>query len=410
MNFYKKKYFLKNVLNKYINTVDVSEKLKCRVVGCDNEKVEYNFYKNLNPVCCYDHKEDGMINIYDNTCQEIGCNNIPEYSFNNDNCALNCFLHKKNDMIQNKNRKCQTYGCFKWACYSVSGTNINIKCTKHKNKDMIQNIGSRCKSENCSNMGKFKFENSNDSFCFDHKEEGMQKKYIYKCSDNYCLNNGVYNYKNLIIKYELNTINGFCHEHRPINTVSIFSKICKSEWCLTIASVSKYKGYCCNCFIHIFPDDHISSKYKTREGAIVQFIQSAYSELSWIYDKKIVDGCSKRRPDLFLDLGYQIIIIEVDENQHVDYNVECENKRIMEISQDIGHRPIIFIRFNPDSYTENGIEHKTCWTEIKNTISNEMINEWNDRLNKLKSTIDFWINPENKTDKTIELIKLFYDS
>ena len=32
----------------------------------------------------------------------------------------------------------------------------------------------------------------------------------------------------------------------------------------------------------------------------------------------------------------------------------CENKRIMEISQDLGHRPIVFIRFNPDEYNKNG--------------------------------------------------------
>ena len=69
-----------------------------------------------------------------------------------------------------------------------------------------------------------------------------------------------------------------------------------------------------------------------------------------MYDKKIQDGCSTRRPDLFLDLGYQIIIIEIDENQHIDYDCSCENKRIMELSQDVGHRPIVFIRFNPDDY------------------------------------------------------------
>jgi hypothetical protein len=410
MSFYKKRYFFKNILNKNINNVDVSEKLKCSVINCDNEKIEYNFFKTKIPICCYDHRKDDMINIYDNTCQEIGCDNLPEYSFIQDTCSLNCFLHKKNNMVKKKNRKCQTYGCTKWAYYCINGTDVTIKCTQHKTEDMIRIIGSKCKFENCSNYGKFKFKNSSDSFCFEHKTEGMEKKYLYRCSDDYCLNNAVYNYKNLIVKDELKTINGFCPEHRPINTVSIFSKICKSEWCLTIASSLKYKGYCLNCFIHIFPDNTISKNYKTREGSVVQFIQSKYPELSWVFDKKIKDGCSKRRPDIFLDLGYQIIIIEIDEDQHIEYDIECENRRIMEISQDIGHRPIIFIRFNPDSYIENGIEHKTCWNEIKNTISYEMINEWNERLNKLKSTIDFWVIPENKTDKTIELIKLFYNS
>jgi hypothetical protein len=49
-----------------------------------------------------------------------------------------------------------------------------------------------------------------------------------------------------------------------------------------------------------------------------------------------------------LDFG-DFILIEVDENQHIDY-ISCENKRTMEISRDLGHRNIVFIRFNPDDY------------------------------------------------------------
>ncbi len=33
-------------------------------------------------------------------------------------------------------------------------------------------------------------------------------------------------------------------------------------------------------------------------------------------DKRVKDGCSKRRPDLFLDMGCHIVIIEVHENKH----------------------------------------------------------------------------------------------
>ena len=31
------------------------------------------------------------------------------------------------------------------------------------------------------------------------------------------------------------------------------------------------------------------------------------------------------------------------------------------------------------------------------------------RLNILKNTIDFWINPKNISDKTIKIIQLFFD-
>jgi hypothetical protein len=71
-----------------------------------------------------------------------------------------------------------------------------------------------------------------------------------------------------------------------------------------------------------------------------------------------------------LDLGYQIIVIEIDENQHADYDCSCENKRLMELSQDLGHRPVIFIRFNPDEYMnkESG-KVTSCWGYTKMGIS-----------------------------------------
>jgi hypothetical protein len=98
-----------------------------------------------------------------------------------------------------------------------------------------------------------------------------------------------------------------------------------------------------------------------------------------------------KRPDLFLDLGYQIIIIETDENQHNYYNTTCENKRLMLISQDVNHRPIIFIRFNPNSYIENKVKIPSCWTitKKKSLILIKNINEWNNRLDILKNEIKY---------------------
>lgn len=84
----------------------------------------------------------------------------------------------------------------------------------------------------------------------------------------------------------------------------------------------------------------------------------------------------------------------------------------MTLSQDLGHRPIIFIRCNPDDYVNNiGEKIKSCWVVTKQTglikIGNKK--EWSNRLASLKSQIEYWINPDNKTDKLIEIIQLYYD-
>lgn len=191
------------------------------------------------------------------------------------------------------------------------------------------------------------------------------------------------------------------------------SALCKSEWCEIIVS-SKYEGYCLNCFIHIFPDRPNARNYKTKEKAVVDYILNEFplDKFSWIIDKKVQDGCSRRRPDLLLDLGYQVIIVEVDENQHESYDCTCENRRLMELSQDVNHRPMIFIRFNPDDYVTKNKNITSCWGINKTgvcAVKKTKIKEWNCRLETLKEQITYWCQDENKTNKTIEISQLFYD-
>jgi hypothetical protein len=83
----------------------------------------------------------------------------------------------------------------------------------------------------------------------------------------------------------------------------------------------------------------------------------------------------------------------------------------MQLSKDVNHRPIIFIRFNPDSYKENDKNITSCWSINKLGVCIvKKQKEWNDRLNVFKEQILYWTNPTNKTNKTIETIQLFYDN
>jgi hypothetical protein len=149
------------------------------------------------------------------------------------------------------------------------------------------------------------------------------------------------------------------------------------------------------CFIHLFPEQKVSRNYKTKEGEIINRIKEVFNNLTWISDKKIEDGCSKRRPDLLLDLGSHIIIIEIDENKHTDYDCSCENKRLMELSQDVRHRPIVFIRFNPDSYIDiHGNHISSCWKINSGglmSLVKKKLSEWEERISALNSQIQYWV-------------------
>ncbi len=187
--------------------------------------------------------------------------------------------------------------------------------------------------------------------------------------------------------------------------------MCKTYLCGKRA-IEKYDDYCMTCYIHINPDKPVSRNYKTKESTVVGHILSKFPDFSWVADKRIIDGCSSKRPDLLLDLGYLVINIEIDENQHKSYEEICENKRLMLISKDIQHRNLVLIRFNPDGYTLNNDKHLSCWNIGKDglcTLKKTYQKEWNLRLKKLEDTINYWTNPKNTTDKMITVEYLFFD-
>jgi hypothetical protein len=164
--------------------------------------------------------------------------------------------------------------------------------------------------------------------------------------------------------------------------------------------------------MNLFPDKPNARNYKTKEKATADYILGRFPDFTWVVDKKVQDGCSRKRPDIILDLGYQVIIVEIDENQHESYDCSCENKRLMLLSQDVGHRPMVFIRFNPDDYVNSTEKVTSCWANNKLgvcTVKKNKVKEWNNRLEALHTQITYWANPENKIEKTLEVVQLFYD-
>ena len=192
------------------------------------------------------------------------------------------------------------------------------------------------------------------------------------------------------------------------------SELCKSPWCETQPRNNRYEGYCLACFI-ANPENSGKSvvrNYKTKERHVGTYIQENFPEYDWIHDKKIQDGCSKRRPDLMLDLLTHVIIVEIDEEQHNDYSSICESMRTMQLSQDNAHRPSVFIRFNPDSYRCSGQKIPSCFTVNKLgicVISKKQIMQWNNRLEVLREEINKWINVDVCNLKTVQEVYLFYD-
>jgi len=338
----------------------------CIHEGCKIRPI-FNVEGQINGLYCSKHKLEGMVNIKDKTCIHDGCKKQPVFNVEGQTKSLYCSIHKIEGMVDVINKTCIHEGCKIRPNYNKEGEIKGLYCSNHKIEGMINVISQTCIHYGCKTRPIYNVEGQIKSlYCLKHKIEGM---------------------------------------------VDVINKTCKSKWCLTRVQ-EKYDGYCLFCYINMFPDKPISRNYKTKEYAVVEFVKTMFPSLDWISDKKVHGGCSRRRPDLFLDLGYQVIIVEIDENQHIDYDCSCENKRIMELSQDLGHRPIVFIRFNPDDYENHGIIISSCWGQNKKglcVVKKTKKTEWEERLNSLKEQIIYWIHPNNMTSKTIEIIQLFYD-
>ena len=206
-------------------------------------------------------------------------------------------------------------------------------------------------------------------YCQEHKTPDMinivleNKCSVLECSENY----------EFIID---NT--KYCFTHSPEEYETNIKRLCK--YC-DIKDHSKHICSDCNKIKH------------KKEWAIVRYIKKNI-DYPFIYDSsKMLNGCSKKRPDIYYKLNKHCVIVEIDENQHKRYDEICECSRICEIVSGIGGKSVIMIRYNPDSIKHNGKIKK-----INNTKRLELlINTINQELTK---TYDEFI---------VKLIQLYYD-
>ena len=146
----------------------------------------------------------------------------------------------------------------------------------------------------------------------------------------------------------------------------------------------------------------------TREMYMRRALCVHFPALAFVFDKIINDGCSRRRPDVFIECLTHCIVIECDEHQHKRYI--CENRRTMEIFNDLGGRPVVFIRFNPDAYTMNGRRIRGSFREDRSETGEVVLHpraQWKARTSQLFSRVQLYI--DTVPSKDVTEVQLFYD-
>lgn len=121
----------------------------------------------------------------------------------------------------------------------------------------------------------------------------------------------------------------------------------------------KYDMYCIHCFSNLFPNNPRTANIRkaSKENKWVSKLTNHpdLSRFKWVHDKPLSvsvpgSGCdSRRRIDLHCIHDGVLIAIEIDEDQHKQYDEQCEKVRQNELYSDYAGRQL-FVRINPDTF------------------------------------------------------------
>ena len=159
-----------------------------------------------------------------------------------------------------------------------------------------------------------------------------------------------------------------CEEHALRGDDNLVERECSS--CM-LPYVLNSHGLCSDCFA--FQSGKTPRLAKQRE--VLQFLDHHFTEFPYdLTDRTpqdLKDCARKERPDVLWDRADRVVILEIDEDQHRDRPCECEQTRMMNISQALGCERTVWIRYNPDAFKSS---ESRKWT--KRHKRHEVLKQW----------------------------------
>jgi hypothetical protein len=136
-------------------------------------------------------------------------------------------------------------------------------------------------------------------------------------------------------------------------------------------------------------------------------IQKEFGEsMTLVFNKTVEGGCSKRRPDIHMDFGSHCVMIEIDENRHLNYS--CEEKRMVDLYEDVGFRKCVFLRFNPDGYCEAGTRYTTPFSFTAACVMVVEETEMKRRMEELIQRVHYF-NEQTREDQPQNSFSRFFE-
>jgi len=191
---------------------------------------------------------------------------------------------------------------------------------------------------------------------------------------------------------------------------NVTTRRCENVNCITKSQVPTGRRSCLEC------DPSIAPKFNVKEKAVLHFILKQFPDVIWTHDKavggdKTCDGKLKR-PDIVADcLSFQLVI-EVDEHQHIcpKYGGQlCEIKRMYDIMASIG-LPCVWIRYNPDKYSRDGVVQKTCEKTRRKALTKLIHTYLSKSLESVDPKVYYMYYDDHPPLHEVEFEKLLKDS
>ena len=340
----------------------------------------FNLPTETKPLFCSEHKKENMIDIVSKRCQHENCLKNPNFNLPTEIKALFCSEHKKENMIDIVSKRCIHENCLKNPSFNLPTETKALYCFEHKKENMINTTNKKCQHIKCEELSLFGLINKRPQYCLQHKQPNMINLILEnKCCVLDCENE----YNHLIETHK------YCNTHIPSEQYGmIIKRLCK--YC----DIKEDATFICkDC-------KKIQNK---KEWAIVRYLRTAIDTKFDYNSSKMLQGCSKKRPDIFFELPTHCVIVEIDEHQHNTYQDMCECSRINEIVNGIGGKPIIIIRYNPDIIKNNGkqinIKQSDRIDLLVETIKSELVKSYETFIVKI---IQVYYNDNYKIYQSIK--------
>ncbi len=346
-------YNLPGLRPRYCNNCKTDDMINVVNKKCIQCTIKYPCFnlEGLPKLYCRDCKTNDMINVNNKKC--IQCK-IKRPTFNLQGLkplyCIDCKTAKMIDVVSKKCIQCK----IKQPNFNLEGL-PKLYCNDCKTDDMIDVVSKRCIQCNLK-QPTFNLEGLPKLYCRDCKTDDMINVHNKKCIQ--CnIKIPHFNLKGLRPLY--------CGDCKTDKMVDVKNNKCKT------CSLFQVKSKEDECFTCRRGPKIIRHETIIKEQLELSILKN-YSSYDISHPCSNEMGIRKIRPDFTWETEKNIMILEVDENAHRLYNVECEQGRIHELHE-LFQKPLILVRYNPDAKMSilnqsNKKEHSYLIQTLENII------------------------------------------